>query len=110
MSQPTNGGDAHVACVVLTLVEHARTPAASLGSQLCGTGWLAQAQADSSRWVGADRPQGVAVVGADHSEAHWKGQKQLNHPFKPIYTSLDISHKVKTLLLFLVKLDLSSHI
>lgn len=48
---------------------HGRTPATSLGSQLCGTGWLGPAPAGSSPLGEAGRSQEVAVVGADRSAA-----------------------------------------
>lgn len=62
--------------IILTLGVHVRTPAASLGSQLCGTGLLAPALAGSSLWDVADRSQEEVMVGADHNEAHWNTQTQ----------------------------------
>lgn len=67
-----------VAIIVLTWEGHGRTPAASLGSQLCGTGWLAPAPAGSSLQDVAGRWQEVVTVEADHSEARWKRRKKLS--------------------------------
>lgn len=64
-------------CVVLTLAEHGRTPAASLGSRPCGTGWLGPAPAGSSLLAEAGRSQEAVEEGADHSEAHCRRKHQI---------------------------------
>lgn len=67
-------------------MEHGRRPAASLGSQLCGTGSRAPALAGFSLQDEADRSQEAAEVEADHSEAHWNRQRS----FKILYLILSV--------------------
>lgn len=60
-------------CVVqpkLTLVVLGHTPAASLGSQLCGRDSLVPAPAGFVLQNGADRSREVVMAGADRNEAH----------------------------------------
>lgn len=65
---------------------HGHTPAASLGSRLCGTGSLGPAPAGSSLRDEADRSQEVVEVGADRSEAHWRTQHSIYVLFYPYQT------------------------